>query len=153
MQSVEPSIRQVGSLLQWSADTTEHTHITLIKDPADSSNNINYDAQICRFLDRREKCQNFQTATSIIAHSQSQASTSQTMDTSSEHHDESEDEDPHADKSHLQTFLDDLRGPKHVVTDFFKKADQVSSDIQVARPLRTFVVGATAIHLNFDPSI
>ncbi|KAG1794236.1 uncharacterized protein HD556DRAFT_1443180 [Suillus plorans] len=44
MQSVVPSIRHVSSLLQWSADTTEHAHITLIKDPADSSNNINYDA-------------------------------------------------------------------------------------------------------------
>ncbi|KAG1888819.1 hypothetical protein F4604DRAFT_1915874 [Suillus subluteus] len=52
MQSVVPSIRQVGSLLQWSADTTEHAHITLIKDPTDSNNNINYDAQICRILDR-----------------------------------------------------------------------------------------------------
>ncbi|KAG1790414.1 uncharacterized protein HD556DRAFT_1446143 [Suillus plorans] len=155
MQSVEPSIRQVGSLLQWSADTTEHAHITLIKDPADSSNNINYDAQICWFLDRREKCRNFQIATSIIAHtqSQSQASTSRTTDASSEHHDESHDEDPHADKSNLQTGLDDLWGPKRVVTDFFKKAEQLSSDIEVARPLRTFVVGAAAIHLNFDFSI
>ncbi|KAG2111131.1 hypothetical protein DEU56DRAFT_874448 [Suillus clintonianus] len=155
MQSVEPSIRQVGSLLQWSADTTEHAHITLIKDPADSSNNINYDAQICRFLDRREKCRNFQIATSIIARSQSQsqASTSRMTDASSEHHDESHDEDPHADKSNLQTGLDDLWGPKRVVTDFFKKAEQLSSDIEVARPLHTFVVGAAAIHLNFDPSI
>ncbi|KAG2108289.1 hypothetical protein DEU56DRAFT_874535 [Suillus clintonianus] len=127
MQSVEPSIRQVGSLLQWSADTTEHAHITLIKDPADSSNNINYDAQICRFLDRREKCRNFQIATSIIARSQSQsqASTSRMTDTSSEHHDESHDEDPHADKSNLQTGLDDLWGPKRV------------PDL-----IRTFVVGA-----------
>ncbi|KAG2354120.1 hypothetical protein BDR07DRAFT_1307053 [Suillus spraguei] len=50
MQSVMPSIRQVGSLLQWSANTTKHAHITLIKDPADSTNN-NVDAQICRFLD------------------------------------------------------------------------------------------------------
>ncbi|KAG2056177.1 hypothetical protein BDR06DRAFT_859357, partial [Suillus hirtellus] len=37
MQSVMPSIHLVGSLMQWSADTTEHAHITLIKDPADST--------------------------------------------------------------------------------------------------------------------
>jgi hypothetical protein len=76
MQSVMPSICQVGSPLQWSADTTEHAHITLIKDPADSSNNINYDAQICRFLDRQDKCRSFQIATLIITQSQtpSQAS-------------------------------------------------------------------------------
>jgi hypothetical protein len=59
MQSVVHSICQVGSPLQWSADTTEHAHITLIKNPTDSSNNNNYDAQICQFLDCREKCQNF----------------------------------------------------------------------------------------------
>ncbi|KAG1776905.1 hypothetical protein EV702DRAFT_1045915 [Suillus placidus] len=139
MQSVVPSIHEVGSLLQWSADTTEHAHITLIKDPADSSNNINYDAQICWFLDCREKCQNFQITTSIIAHSQSQsqASTSRTMDVDSDHHDSHEG--PHIDESHLQIVLDDLWGPKHAVTDFFKKAEKVSSDIKVARPLRTFV--------------
>ncbi|KAG2353249.1 hypothetical protein BDR07DRAFT_1496632 [Suillus spraguei] len=136
MQSVEPSICQVGSLLQWSADTTEHAHITQIKDPADSSNNINYDAQICQFLDHREKCQNFQIAMSIIAHSQSQsqASTSQMTDAGSEHHDKSHDEDPHTDNSDLQT-------------------EQLSSDIEAARPLCTIIVGVAAIHLNFDPSI
>ncbi|KAG2130957.1 uncharacterized protein EDB93DRAFT_1243199 [Suillus bovinus] len=81
----------------------------------------------------RQKCQNFHIATSIItrSQSQSQASTPQTTD----------------------TVLDDLRGPKRVVTDFFKKAKQVSSYMQVARPLHTFIVSATAIHLNFDPSI
>ncbi|KAG1796715.1 uncharacterized protein HD556DRAFT_1441400 [Suillus plorans] len=56
MQSIVPSIRNIGSLVQWSADTAEHAHITLIKDPADSTNHNNYDAQICRFLDQNEKC-------------------------------------------------------------------------------------------------
>jgi hypothetical protein len=41
------------------ADTTEHAHITLIKDPGDATNNNNYDPQICRFLDRAEKCRLF----------------------------------------------------------------------------------------------
>ncbi|KAG1734062.1 uncharacterized protein EDB91DRAFT_1238466 [Suillus paluster] len=148
-----------GSLLQWSADTTEHAHITLIKDPADSTNNINYDAQICRFLDRQEKCRNFQITTSIIAQSESEsqleasASSSRMMDDDSEHHDSDEGPLAYIDEAHLQTVSDDLWGPKRVVTNFFRKAEQVSLDIQGARPLRTFVVGATAIHLNFDPSI
>ncbi|KIJ07860.1 hypothetical protein PAXINDRAFT_38790, partial [Paxillus involutus ATCC 200175] len=38
MQSVVPSIAVVGSLLQWSADTTEHAHIAIIKDPAEVTN-------------------------------------------------------------------------------------------------------------------
>ncbi|KAI6022462.1 hypothetical protein BKA83DRAFT_4464045 [Pisolithus microcarpus] len=46
MQSVVPS---------WSADTMEHAHIEVIKDPASTTNNHNYDSQICRCLDRYEK--------------------------------------------------------------------------------------------------
>jgi hypothetical protein len=55
MQSVVPSIFQVGSLIQWSADTTEQAHITLIKDPAESTNNQNYDPKICQYLDHIKK--------------------------------------------------------------------------------------------------
>ncbi|KAG1856595.1 hypothetical protein C8R48DRAFT_749162 [Suillus tomentosus] len=46
MQSIIPSIRNSGVIGQWSADITEHAHITEIKDPARSSNNNNYDTQI-----------------------------------------------------------------------------------------------------------
>ncbi|KAG1808474.1 hypothetical protein EV424DRAFT_1574242 [Suillus variegatus] len=46
MQSIVPSIRNSGVIMQWTADTTEHAHITEIKDPARSSNNNNYDSQI-----------------------------------------------------------------------------------------------------------
>jgi hypothetical protein len=52
MQSVEPNIHHFGSIIQWSANLTEHTHITEVKDPARSSNNNQYDPQICRYLDR-----------------------------------------------------------------------------------------------------
>ncbi|KAG2108585.1 hypothetical protein DEU56DRAFT_874529 [Suillus clintonianus] len=47
MHSIVPSIRNSGVIGQWSADITEHAHITEIKDPARSSNNNNYDTQIC----------------------------------------------------------------------------------------------------------
>ena len=55
-QSIAPSIEQVGSLLQWSADTTEHANIEVVKDSASSTNNHNYESQICRCLDHLEKC-------------------------------------------------------------------------------------------------
>jgi hypothetical protein len=91
--------------------------------------------------------------TSIITQSQpqSQASASQTMDVDSKHH--NSNEDPDIDEAHLQAVRDDLCGPKHVVTNFFRKVEQASSNIKLARPLYTFVVSATAIYLNFDPSI
>ncbi|KAJ7808909.1 hypothetical protein B0H14DRAFT_3090219 [Mycena olivaceomarginata] len=45
LQSVVPAIRASGVPLQWSADVTEHAHITLIKDPASNTNNQNYEPQ------------------------------------------------------------------------------------------------------------
>lgn len=65
LQSVIPAIRANGVPLQWSADVTEHYHITDVKVPASNSNNQKYEAQICRYLDRREKCKRFNLATAI----------------------------------------------------------------------------------------
>ena len=65
MQSVVPNIQLNGVAIQWSADITERAHITVIKDPADSDNNQNYEPQICRFLDRDDKLRQFDLATAI----------------------------------------------------------------------------------------
>ncbi|KAJ7166605.1 hypothetical protein C8R46DRAFT_899136 [Mycena filopes] len=65
LQSVVPAVRANGVPLQWSADVTEHAHITLVKDPASHSNNQSYEGQICRHLDRRDKCRRFDLATAI----------------------------------------------------------------------------------------
>jgi hypothetical protein len=51
MQSFVPSIRRLSVAIQWSADVTEHTHISEIKTPTSASNNNNYDLQICWYLD------------------------------------------------------------------------------------------------------
>ena len=52
--------------MQWTADVMEHTHVTEIKVPVESSNNNNYEPQICRYLDRAEKCRSFEFATSLL---------------------------------------------------------------------------------------
>ncbi|KAH9015454.1 hypothetical protein EDB85DRAFT_1868605 [Lactarius pseudohatsudake] len=65
MQSVSSSIRENGAAIQWTADTTERCHITEIKVPSRSSNKQGYESQICRYLDREEKCRQFDLATSI----------------------------------------------------------------------------------------
>ena len=65
MQNFVPSIRQLGVAIQWSADITEHAHISEIKTPAHASNNNNYNPQICHFLDQVEKCHTFKLATMI----------------------------------------------------------------------------------------
>ncbi|KAI6023277.1 hypothetical protein EDC04DRAFT_2606778 [Pisolithus marmoratus] len=60
--TLDHCIRSMGTLGQWSADITEHAHITIIKDPAQSGNNQNFDTQICWYLDHQEKCQLFMQA-------------------------------------------------------------------------------------------
>ncbi|KAG1732616.1 uncharacterized protein EDB91DRAFT_1251665 [Suillus paluster] len=62
--SIVPSIHNSGVTSQWTADITEH--ITEIKDPARSSNNINYDPQICRHLNRADKCRRFELAINLL---------------------------------------------------------------------------------------
>ncbi|KAH9018300.1 hypothetical protein EDB84DRAFT_1589970 [Lactarius hengduanensis] len=65
MQSVSSSIRRSGVAIQWTADTTERCHVTKIKVPSHSSNKQGYGSQICCYLDREEKCRQFDLATSI----------------------------------------------------------------------------------------
>ncbi|KAJ7816384.1 hypothetical protein B0H13DRAFT_2242446 [Mycena leptocephala] len=65
LQSVIPAIRANGVPLQWTADVTEHAHITEVKEPASNSNNQGYEAHICRNLDRRDKCHYFGLATAM----------------------------------------------------------------------------------------
>ena len=55
MQSVVPSIIASGVVMQWSADTTEHAHITEVKVLGRSGNNRCYNPQICRHLNQMEK--------------------------------------------------------------------------------------------------
>ncbi|KAG1884409.1 hypothetical protein F4604DRAFT_1677040 [Suillus subluteus] len=45
--------------MQWSADPTEHTHITVVKEPARAGNNHDHDAQICRYLNYCDKVEHF----------------------------------------------------------------------------------------------
>ena len=47
LQSIAPSILANGSLIQWSADITEHAHITKVKNPSQTTNNQDHKAQIC----------------------------------------------------------------------------------------------------------
>ncbi|KAH9475942.1 hypothetical protein JR316_0011504 [Psilocybe cubensis] len=65
LQSVVHAIRLNGCAIQWSADTTEHAHIEVVKAPSSSSNNQRYEPQVCQYLDRRDKLRNFDLFTAI----------------------------------------------------------------------------------------
>jgi len=65
LQSVVFNIRCNGVACQWSAEVSENAHIGVVKDPARSGNNKDYEPQICRHLDRVDKLQSFELATAI----------------------------------------------------------------------------------------
>ena len=65
LQSVTSSICESRAAIQWTADMTEWYQITEVKEPSDHSNNHAYKAQICRYLNCREKCWQFDFATAI----------------------------------------------------------------------------------------
>ncbi|KAF8136962.1 hypothetical protein EV363DRAFT_1156554 [Boletus edulis] len=144
LQSVAPSIEQVGSPLQWSADTTEHAHIEVVKDPASMTNNQNYSSQICRSLDRDEKCRIFNTAIALST-------------ISSQRNDSGEagkEEDDGDEYDEVGDVLSDLWTSQRKQTNFFAVAAQrLASVTSYPRPLRTFSHGSTAFRLNYDPSL
>jgi hypothetical protein len=65
MQSITANIKANGAAINWSADHTEHAHIKVVKDPAKSGNNQNYEEQICCSLNQLDKCHHFDLTTTI----------------------------------------------------------------------------------------
>ena len=65
LQSVIPNIQANSATIQFSADITEHAHITEIKNPAQAGNNQGYEVQICRDLDHTNKIRCFDLAAAI----------------------------------------------------------------------------------------
>ena len=147
MQSMVMSIRHVGCLLQWSADTTEHTHIEVVKDPTSMTNHHDYDAQICRVLDHDEKCCLFATTLHL---QMSQNDELDGLDTGSLNGSEGGDDDDVGQVS-LGDVLRDLWSTKHQSTNFFMKA-AMESTVGNSLPPRTIIAGLTAMHLNVEPT-
>ncbi|KAI6032177.1 hypothetical protein BKA83DRAFT_4122566 [Pisolithus microcarpus] len=138
LQSIVPSISQVSSVLQWSVDMTEHTHIEVVKDPVSRMNNKDYSSQICCHLDRIEKCQMFNTA--VHLHGTAEAGSSSSA---IEHdRDQSDGEVDHAvdDMGEAEAaVLNNLWAPKQSPSDFFKIAAKLLVSMTLSSsPLRTF---------------
>lgn len=129
LQGVVPSIHSHRSVMQWSADPTECAHIDYIKVPGCAGNNHNYDEQVCRYLDRQEKCQKFALALEIKL---------------GEGLEEEEEDDRNGDKA----------GGARCFKDYFERARQLIENKHGApRPFRTFSTSITAYHLSADPTL
>jgi hypothetical protein len=153
LHAVVPSVAACGVVIQWSADTTEHAHITEIKTPGRSGNNQSYNPQICRWLDRSEKHRNFALALSIH---ELQLRTSNTT-TPDQHDEDPDDTTPGANAND-----DDEDNNRSNVSrwgsscpDLFSRAARLSANITptTPHPLRTLCTDTSAFQLNFHPSL
>lgn len=159
LQSVVPSIRANGIALQWSADGTERAHIEVIKNPSDFTNNRNYESQICRHLDRVEKCQRFDLFTAVRdAGVDFRAATKNFSEDNSDCASVASDDSTIETTANLVDQIDPVSAlpgmPPHV--DYFAKAADLktmpqSGQVSQAR-LHTFSSPQAAFHLNRDPS-
>ncbi|KAF9528315.1 hypothetical protein CPB83DRAFT_767151 [Crepidotus variabilis] len=159
LQSVVSNIRLNGAPIQWSADVTEHAHISVVKEPADSGNNQAYEPQICRYLDRLDKINNFDLPTSMLVAG---------VDFGSSHDVEDDDEDNVDDDDNLLlSSTDDLlsvispcgyksSSPSRSVTDYFYRSQLLDRGLlnNAPFPKRTFrCADNVVIHLLRDPPL
>ena len=149
MHGVVPSVTASGVTMQWTADTTEHAHITEIKVPGRSGNNQSYSPQICRWLDRSEKHQNFTLALSIHE-LQLQAHGTSIPELHDDPNDSNSDSTNNDDDDGQNATCWDSSQP-----DLFSRAMWLSSNVTplTPLPLRTVHTKTTAFQLNFRPSL
>jgi len=124
LQSITSSTRKVGTLIQWSADATEHAHISEIKEPAWQTNNNDYDPQICHHLDWEEKLRCFAIATSLKNHPASHDPNFRAEDILEE--DDLDDGDEQETNDPRTALLEEMNHTC-VVTDYFRKARQMAT--------------------------
>lgn len=161
-QSVTASVRDSGAPHQWSADITEHGHITEVKDPGTHGNNQDYEAQICRSLDRRDKLRRFELATSIRAAGVQFGEGGSDASDDELHSDEDDEISSHTRVVNRTSTLhatikptSNVSGPKRQQIDYFARArDLALKNLPTTyRPFRTFTCANTAFHLSRDPSM
>jgi hypothetical protein len=149
MHSVVPSVSACGAVMQWSADITEHAHITEIKVPGRSGNNQSYNPQICRWLDRSEKHRNFALAISLHE-PQPQIHNAHVLELQDDDSDNASD--AMDDNENIRANVPGWGLPQ---LDLFAYAAQLSANITPSTPLplRTLSTETTAFQLNFHPSL
>ncbi|KAH8995619.1 hypothetical protein EDB92DRAFT_1968768 [Lactarius akahatsu] len=170
MQSVSSSIRESRVAIQWTADTTERCHVTKIKVPSRSSKKLGYESQICRYLDRKEKCRQFDLATSICeakidfrllpnsVNCEYPGDGDGDLDGLSENL-EGPEEPLHINAMEgLLTHIQPVAPVSRTIqrhTNYFELASSLKQGLYPRAPLpfRTVMYGNTALHLNQDPAM
>ena len=164
LQSVTSSIRENGVAIQWSADVTERCHVTEVKEPS-CGNNQNYEFQICRYLDRIDKCRRFDIATAIREARVDFRFLPDNLglendDDGDDGLSENPEEDPPSIISTTANLLTQIQptaitGTTQRSANYFELADALQQGLYPRSPLpfRTIVRGDTALHLTRDPTM
>jgi hypothetical protein len=168
MQSVVSNIRDNGAAIQWSADPTERLHITEIKQPSRSTNNRNHESQICRHLDRVDKCRRFDLATAVrearvdlraLSHPDHQPDDGDDDDIESQEHLEDGQRlhivDSTAELLSQLAPVTQLTGTTRNNADYYTLARELHRGAysHAPTPFRTFLGGNSALHLTRDPTL
>ncbi|KAF9784417.1 hypothetical protein BJ322DRAFT_1141469 [Thelephora terrestris] len=145
LQSIASCIQWSGTLPQWSADTTERLHIVFIKMPRENTNGRDYPPQICRNLDRQEKCRYFDLATRLEEAISAGPGTANGVD------DPDSVFNPVDDDSDWKNDFPDIAeafDPPRTITDLFTFAADTQSQHNLPPFPRTFATPTTAFHMN-----
>ena len=149
LQHIVPSIQDLGAVMQWITDATEHAHVTEVKNPAHARNNQNYYSQIACHLDCADKCFQFDLATQMatvlrIGHQ---------ADGVGDDDDDDDGEQHEPDSELWNTLL--YNSLTHKVVDYFQIACTLANKAPsgVPQPLQTFASTTTAIHLALKPAL
>jgi len=146
LQSIISCIQWSGTLPQWSADVTERLHIDYIKKPRENTNGHDYPPQICRNLDRQEKCWLFTLATELRDAVSANPDMAHLADDPDQIFDlqADDDNDWKTELPHIaQAF-----GPPRATPDLFAIAQHDQSQPTPPSFPRTFATPTTAFHLN-----
>ncbi|KAI6002438.1 hypothetical protein F5J12DRAFT_783904 [Pisolithus orientalis] len=154
MQSIIPSVKCVAVTIQWTANVTEHAHVLEIKTPTSTSNNNNYDPQICQYLDCTEKCRTFELATSLYeskthSHGRAEEKSLEIEDGSS---DGGDSEISDCEEANL---VSKTPGPAWPITDYFTISVRLRTQDpdSIPFPLHSFIADGMAINLSYDPPL
>ena len=142
MQSVTPSIPLMGPPIHWTADITEWAHINVVKIPATATNNIDFTSQICRHLDRFEKCCAFSHALHLRENDSSGPKTDIDSDCSDTDLEASLEDDTSGSFEGREASV-----APHRIDDYFS----CSADPPLVLPPCSFVSGPVAFHLKSNP--
>ena len=159
LHSVVNSIHWSGIPIQWSADSTEHAHINVIKTPSDNTNTSQYGPQICHHLDHDERRCFFNLAT--VIHEAGDGLESILYDSGGGQGEGDDElyEELKADWIAELNTIATICGPSRKAVDLFTTADALATHstskgmASVPWPLCTFSTTSAAFKLNQKPDI